>query len=393
MANGGVQAGCDQVCAPGKAGGCLRCGTVPEAKGGAKGGAKSGCSAQTLLLAAQDADAAATLEGVLAGTGFEVSVIGPVSVVKGVRGRLSELGKILSEQLTQYTRSCIRAAVAPAGGDTVEGALSAFVFAEPLDALLKKLQHEWARTALTEGWLTSVFHPIVDARTKQVFAQEALIRARDPESGKMFGAGQIIDACAALNLQHQLDQLARKSAIRGAAEHVTGGVKVFVNFLPNTIYDPEICLRTTMEAARENNVALDRLVFEVVETEQIPDMRRLRTILEYYRARGVGTAVDDMGAGYTSVEYIAALEPNYVKLDRELMVEAEHNLIMRRKMDLMIATSHAHDARVIAEGIETEGQLAMCEEAGVDFVQGFYFAKPACPPQEIRRVEAVRRAA
>lgn len=368
------------VCAPAANGGCLRCNSVPAAKPGS-------CRA-ALLLAPQDADAAATLDIAIDGAGLEIGVLGPLRVIKGVRGRMSEIAKLLTEKLSVPARACIRAAMAPSGVDTLEDALSAFAFAEPLDTLVRKTQHEWVRTALAENWLLSVFHPIVAARTHAVFGHEALIRAVDPETGKMYGAGPIIDACGALNLQHQLDQLARKCAIRAAAEHVPAPTKVFINFLPNTIYDPAVCLRTTMEAADRYGVALDRLVFEVVETEQIPDMARLRTILEYYRERGVGTAVDDMGAGHTSIEYIAALRPNFVKLDRDLTREAEHNLDARRKMELLIVTSHAHAARVIAEGVETAEQVNMCEDAGVDFLQGFYFAKPSCPPPTVRSRDA-----
>ena len=195
------------------------------------------------------------------------------------------------------------------------------------------------------------------------------------------GAGQIINACEKLRLQHQLDQRARQAAIQGAAEHVPSAARVFINFLPNTIYDPAICLRTTMEAADRCNLPMSRLVFEVVETEKIPDMDHLRHILDYYRERGMGTAIDDMGAGFSGVDYITSLKPDFVKLDREFVLAAEQTREGRTQMERIISASQEHGARVIAEGIETEAQLDLCEEAGVDFLQGFLFAKPACPPQ------------
>ena len=122
-------------------------------------------------------------------------------------------------------------------------------------------------------------------------------------------------------------------------------------------------------------------MFEVVETERIPDMDHLRHVLSYYRERGVGTAIDDMGAGFTGVDYITSLRPNFVKLDRELVLTAEETTAGREKMDLLIRASHDHGARVIAEGIETVNQMELCRDAGVDLLQGFLFAKPACPPQ------------
>ena len=91
-----------------------------------------------------------------------------------------------------------------------------------------------------------------------MFGQECLLRAKDPADGRIIGAFPIIQACEALNLTHQLDQRARQTAIRGAAQHVPAGCKVFINFLPNTIYDPEICLRTTMETAAESGMLTSR---------------------------------------------------------------------------------------------------------------------------------------
>ena len=359
--------------------GCLRCQAVPAGPSTGAGG-----STAALILGPQDADADAAVAVVLKGLDLPVTRIGPVYVVQNVGRRLGELATLFKDRLTPYTRACVRSAFAPAGAATPEAAMGALLFAEPLSRLVEHAEHEWVRTALAEHWLFSVFHPILDVRTGGVFAQECLLRAKDPADGRIIGAGAIIQACDALNLTHQLDQAARLTAIRGAATHVPTAMKVFINFLPNTIYDPEICLRTTMEAAREAGVAMDRLVFEVVETEDIPDLARLRHILDYYRGRGVGTAVDDMGAGFTSIEYVDALRPDYVKLDRDLVVEAERSAEARGRLVEVVRASQSFGAKVIAEGMETVAQAAMCVDAGVDHMQGFLFAKPAVPPQAVR---------
>jgi diguanylate cyclase (GGDEF)-like protein/PAS domain S-box-containing protein len=359
--------------------GCLKCESVPAGPSTGAGG-----TGGALILGPQDADAEATLAAALKGIDLPVSRLGPVYVVHNVGRRLGELATLFKEQLNPYTRACVRSAFAPAGATSAEQAISALLFSEPLSKLVEHAEHEWVRTALAENWLFSVFHPILDVRTGGVFAQECLLRAKDPSDGRVIGAGPIIQACESLNLMHQLDQRARLTAIRGAAQHVPGTGKVFINFLPNTIYDPEICLRTTMEAAAEVNLSMDRLVFEVVETEDIPDMAGLRKILDYYTSRGVGTAVDDMGAGFTSIAYVEALRPNYVKLDRDLVVEAEKSAESRRKLVEVVRASQGYGAKVIAEGMETVAQAALCVEAGVDYMQGFLFAKPAVPPQAVR---------
>ena len=138
---------------------------------------------------------------------------------------------------------------------------------------------------------------------------------------------------------------------------------------------------------------MSRLVFEVVETEKIPDMGHLLHVLDYYRSRGMGTAVDDMGAGFTGVDYIAALKPDFVKLDRDLVLDAEKHTDGRQKMMTIVEACRNYGAKVIAEGIETPAQMALCVEAGVDLLQGFLFAKPACPPQAVAWPGAMSRRA
>ncbi len=263
-------------------------------------------------------------------------------------------------------------------------ALAAFVRAEPLLSLKERAQHDWVRDALDDDWLFSLFHPIVQADSGVVFAYEALIRAKNPHTEELIGAGPLINASVKLNIEHVFDQRARQTAIRNAAALHIPRMRLFINFMPNTIYDPEVCLRTTLEAVEECGMELSDLVFEVVETEHIPDMKRLHKILDYYRARGAGTAVDDMGAGFSSLEYLTALRPDFVKLDRELVVQAEHKASARQSLDVIIAQAGQLGIKVIAEGIETEEQMQMCRGAGVDFMQGFLFGQPANPPQASR---------
>lgn len=286
--------------------------------------------------------------------------------------------------LPQATMQDVRGAFSSGDWDSADGALAAFIQGRPLTEMLHRAQYDWVRDALDENWLFSLFHPIIAAETGTVFAYEALIRARQPETAKIIGAGPIIEAAVTLNLEHVLDQRARQTALRNAADLQIPGLKLFINFMPNTIYDPEVCLRTTMETAQECGIDFSQLVFEVVETENIPDMKRLKTILDYYRSRGVGTAVDDMGAGFSSLQYLTALRPDFVKLDRDLVVRAEHDGEARQNFARIIARAQQLDIQVIAEGIETEEQMAMCREAGVEFMQGFLFARPANPPDTVR---------
>jgi len=364
------QNACRSACAP-SANGCLRCGPAGQTLDNG-----------VLLIVPRDADADVILSAAFATADWQTSRMGPLLVVHDVRLRLSELAAHLRATLAPHTLSSARAAYAGQSLD-VGDLLASLAFAEPLDQLLGRLEHEWVRDLIAGDRLFSMFHPIIDVHHGGVFAQEALIRAVDPSTGKTIGAGPIIAASLALDIEHQFDQRARVCAIRDGARVVPLDQKLFINFLPNTIYDPAVCLRTTILAATEHGIDLSRLVFEVVESQKIPDMKRLLAILEFYRKRGVGTAIDDMGAGFANLDYITQLRPDFVKLDREFMLGAIADLEKWPEFVEVVRTSHAVGAQVIAEGIETEMQMVMCREAGVDFLQGFLFARPSARPEKV----------
>lgn len=336
-----------------------------------------------LLLGPMDADVEVVLRQVLEVGSFSFLARDPLLALPGSREQHSAIGALLRERLSPYAQTRIRAAYAPNGAGTTEQALAAMLYAEPLSAFLENLKHEWVRDVLHDDWLFSVFQPIMEAKTGEIFAYEALLRARHPQTQEMIGAGPLVHACNMLNLQHELDQLARQVAIRDAAALAIPDARFFINFLPNAIYCPEICLRTTIAAAEEWDIELHRLVFEVVETERIPDIPHLRSILDYCRKQGIGTAVDDMGAEFSSLEYLTALCPDYVKIDGDIISQAEKDPQTHRKLDALVRVANQLNACIIAEGIETRRQMQFCMELGVDYLQGFLFATPANPPEDV----------
>jgi EAL domain-containing protein (putative c-di-GMP-specific phosphodiesterase class I) len=346
-----------------------------------------------LLLGPPNGNARQSLVNALEAANTPYQAWDTVLAVPVLRERVTGVTAAFLSHLPEATAADVKGTFFTGDLDNPISTLAAFVRAEPLSRLIERAQNDWIRDALDDHWLFSLFHPIVEADSGDVFAYEALIRARNPQTQEIIGAGPLIDASVKLNLEHVFDQWARQSAIRSAAALNMPNMRLFINFMPNTIYDPEVCLRTTMETVEECGMALSDLVFEVVETEHIPDMKRLHKILDYYRSRGVGTAVDDMGAGFSSLEYLTALRPDYVKLDRDLVVRAEHDTSARQNLDMIITQAKQLEIKIIAEGIETESQMQMCQAAGADFMQGFLFGRPANPPQASRPLRRLLAAA
>jgi EAL domain-containing protein (putative c-di-GMP-specific phosphodiesterase class I) len=308
-------------------------------------------------------------------------------------GRESHFLQRLQGCITGPVRQRVKGVVA----DSVDGSdelVHRLMHAERLTEIFDRADVEWVRSVLFLDRIFSVYHPIVRAADASVFAYEALVRARMPHGDEIAGAGQLLYASRKLNLQHKLDRAARISAIRGAAnQNSLGDAKLFVNFMPNTIYDPEICLQDTVDEAERSGIGMDRIVFEVVETEQVESLDRLRQIVEFLRRHGAGVALDDLSSGYASLQFLADLMPDYVKIDRDLVTMAAASSSARHTLDSIVNLARKLDVKVIAEGVETEGQLDVCLQAGVDFLQGFLFALPSCPPQSVYVPNSMRLAA
>jgi EAL domain-containing protein (putative c-di-GMP-specific phosphodiesterase class I) len=217
---------------------------------------------------------------------------------------------------------------------------------------------------------TMAFQPIVDFERKEIFAQEALCRGLDGES-----AGDIIAKAHSENL-YKFDQTCRVKAVRLASKL---NVKSFlsINFLPNAVYRPENCIRTTIEAATEYNFPLDKIIFEITEVEKVKDNSHLKNIVTEYQRQGFKTAIDDFGAGYSGLNLLSVFQPDFLKLDMELTRAVDTS-----KIKLTIVKGILHVAQdlgicVIAEGVETKNELETLQELGINLFQGYYFAKPA----------------
>ncbi|BCM93748.1 putative cyclic di-GMP phosphodiesterase PdeC [Abditibacteriota bacterium] len=248
---------------------------------------------------------------------------------------------------------------------------------QSLAHFISRAQMGWLVDMINQDRLVSVFHPILDARTGEVFGHEALLRGRENE--RLVPPVRLFEVARGAGLLFQLDLAARRCAIRGAAEHSSGG-HLFVNFTPTAIYDPQYCLRSTIELVSECGLTPEQVVFEVIESEHVADHDHLTNILRFYRERGFGVALDDVGAGYSSLNVLSALRPDFIKFDRELVSGVDcdpYKALLARKL---LEAAQGLNIRTVAEGIETLGELEWLREHGADFVQGFLFARPQVPP-------------
>jgi EAL domain-containing protein (putative c-di-GMP-specific phosphodiesterase class I) len=128
----------------------------------------------------------------------------------------------------------------------------------------------------------------------------------------------------------------------------------------------------------------DRDVYlEVTESVPLSHYQYCHSVLRELRGRGVKIAVDDLGAGYSNLKYIADLQPEIVKLDRELVAGLERHRPLQRLVKSIVSLCREMGARVVAEGIETAAELRVVMDSGVHFGQGYYIARPHRDPPRV----------
>ena len=214
------------------------------------------------------------------------------------------------------------------------------------------------------------FQPIVDFRKRAVVAYEALVRGLGDEPADSV-LGRLNDAN-----RYRFDQACRVKAVKLAAE-LGLDCDLNINFFPNAVYKPELCIRTTLRAAEFYGFPIERIVFEVTEGERIQDRQHLRGIIEYYQHLGFRTAIDDFGAGYAGLNLLAEYQPDYIKLDRELIAGIDAQRIRQAIVRGIVQTCRELGVGVLAEGVETAEEFGWLQGCGIELFQGYWFARPA----------------
>jgi len=251
----------------------------------------------------------------------------------------------------------------------------------PLDASpLVKLLYD----KRIQSWYQPVFH----AGTHELWGHECLMRA-EVEDGSIIFPDQLLAWARQERLIFMLDRVCREAHIANAADALPGDSSVLINFLPTAIYEPSFCLRTTRATAKRHGLDASRVIFEVVESEQVTDLPHLRRILDFYRDAGFRCALDDVGAGYAGLTMLADLSPDLIKIDRDLVRQAVDSKMHRIICNALAQIAKQSGKLCLAEGIETQTQYEAMLKIGVDLVQGYYFAKPSAEPVFTTDVPAI----
>ncbi len=254
----------------------------------------------------------------------------------------------------------------------------------PLSTLLARIRGEWFTDMIRDDRFTSHFQPIVSAvEPTRVFAHECLLRGVGSD-GSLIAPTPMYEAARVANLLFPLDRAARLCAIRSAIKHDLDHAEssLFINFNPTAVYDPAFCLRSTVSAIHRSAFEPDRIIFEIVESDQVHDVAHLLRIARYYREAGFRIALDDLGAGYGSINLLNELRPEFVKFDMKLIRDVDTDSYKADILRNLLNMTRTLGITTVAEGIESRGEWEWARDHGADYVQGYYFARPSAQPYQ-----------
>ena len=215
-----------------------------------------------------------------------------------------------------------------------------------------------------------VYQPIVHLDTGEIAGVEALTRFDDGAATE-----HRFRTCEQLGLSAPLDLAIIEQAL--AEFHRLPGGYLALNLSPSTI-----CDRTVQALLEAADVPHRRLVIEITEHARIPDYRQASEVIDALRQLGVRLAVDDAGAGWASFRHILSLRPDIIKMDRSLTRGVDVDPARRALAMALAIFAGEVGATVVAEGVETDGEVRALRLAGIHRGQGFVLAPPQPLPVE-----------
>jgi EAL domain-containing protein (putative c-di-GMP-specific phosphodiesterase class I) len=231
----------------------------------------------------------------------------------------------------------------------------------------EKRRLEWSRihSILERDSVDVEFQPVFDLLDCSIVSLEALARfwtepMRSPSV--WFAEANEVGLGAELEL----------AAIRSALQRIDEfpeGVALALNVSPATALDPRFCELLLGVA--------ERIVIEITEHAQVDDYDALAAALAPLRLRGAQLAIDDVGAGFANLRHILRLAPDIVKLDLSLTQEISRDPARRVLATSLVGFAGGVGARIVAEGISSDEDLALLRALGVNYGQGFYLARPS----------------
>jgi len=247
--------------------------------------------------------------------------------------------------------------------------------AKSLERLLDDIRESWLDDMLQRNRITIHLQPLMQYPPGRLHGYECLMRGVDAD-GRSIPPTRVLETARRLDKISILDEQCRLAALRRAAQLAQTGLTFFVNFLPSSIANPQRWLESTLAEISSSGLRPEQVAFEVVETDRVVDRRHLVDILRRFRKAGFKIALDDVGAGYSSLLSLSYMRPDYIKLDGELVRRAATSALEAKMVADLAETARQNGIITVAEGIETAQELRAAMNCGIRITQGYFHARP-----------------
>lgn len=217
------------------------------------------------------------------------------------------------------------------------------------------------------------FQPIIRLQDGKVHGYEALTCG---PKGSAFESPEILFSYAEeTDHIHDLERICRLRSVY-QARALDAGKRLFLNCSARVLAEPGPFCHTLLEQAEKCGLGPSDIVLEITERVAITAWNDFRRSVAALRLTGFPIAIDDVGAGYSSLKAVAEVQPDYLKVDLSLVRDVDKSDLKKRLFDTLVGVASSIGAQIIAEGVETEEEYLELKKMGISYGQGFYFARP-----------------
>ena len=352
--------------------------------------------ADRLLDSVRESDTVARLGGDEFAVILEDSstVYGVETVAKRILQKLSLPFEIDGQKI--YISASIGVAISPESGDDVDTLLKNAdiamygvkngsknnyqIFTESFDKkMLSRIEMErYLQDSLARDEFELYYQPLVDVKTGEVHAAEALLRWRHPETKKLVPPIEFISILEESGLITSVGEWVLKTACKQCKRwHEQGmeGFCVAVNVSPRQLQQSQP-VKWIAQALWETGLDGSYLNIEITEDVLLDNPTQAEENIRRIREMGVAVSIDDFGTGYSSLSYLMNYEFDILKIDRSFLSTLSTNKSTPVILKAIIQMAHGLGLKVVAEGVEQEEQYDFLEEQGCDVIQGYLFSQP-----------------
>lgn len=229
------------------------------------------------------------------------------------------------------------------------------------------------KNILDQSEIRVVFQPVVSLSDAEIIGYEAL--SRGPHGSILERPDALFATAAKFDLVWELEYLCRASALEKAKDIIPNKM-IFLNVDPKIINDPRFQKGQTQDMLRRFQANAGNVIFEITEKTAIDDYKSFCRILDNYTSQGYKIAIDDTGSGYSGLRTLAETRPNFIKVDMELVRDIDKDNLKQAMMKALYDFSVSTNSKIVAEGIETQGELSTLINIGVPYGQGFFLQRP-----------------